>query len=248
MLKKSDNLRHILDAFTIKSKHHNVGGAKTMDSNEIILGAVKATASQVPILGPYFAELIGLAQSNVLNKRLQKWIDMIEAKLETLNGKINVLASDEFFVSVVQQATKCAMESYQDEKRRLFGNVISNAAHTTLAQDKQMMFIRLLNQNTLISIKLLSFLSEDHYNPDDYILRSGMLTTYIQPSQEKFLDYICQTDEDFSDHSYIRCLCNQLIDEGLIEEIDYSMPDHPKEIRKKRTTQLGDEFLHYIKD
>ena len=45
----------------------------------------------------------------------------------------------------------------------------------------------------------------------------------------------------------MRNLSTQLFYDGLIEEIDFSMSEYPQESRRKRTTDLGDDFLRFIK-
>lgn len=215
---------------------------------EIIISTVKATVGMVPVAGPYISEFISLAQNNVMNRRQEEWKTLVEEKLSRLQNRLDELSNDEFFVSVVQKTSSYAVQAYQAEKRTLFANVLYNAASVNIDQDKQMLFINLLEQYTILEIKLLDFLLVDRYNENDYEKQSGMFRTYTYPSEEKFLDYLAITDPGFSDGDYMLNLCGQLMRDGLIEEIDFGTPRRPNYIRKKRTTSLGDAFLAYIRN
>lgn len=218
------------------------------NAKDALLAAGKAAVSTIPVVGPFAAEFIGLAQDNVINKRLEEWIALVDAKLNVLQNRLDELSSNEFYVSVIQKATTYAMQSYEAKKRRMFGNVVYNAANVDLSEDKQMRFIALLDQYTLLGIKLLKHLSINRYHSENYVHHEGMMRTTSYPGTEHFLDYLRQADNDFSDSSYIRNICNQLIRDGLVNDIDYRTPEHPQYIRAKRTTELGDEFLAYIEE
>lgn len=214
----------------------------------IIVSTVKAAVGMVPVAGPFISEFISLAQDNVMNRRQAEWKTLVEAKLSRLQNRLDELASDEFFVSVVQKTSSYAMQAYQAEKRALFANILYNAASVNIDQDKQLLFINLLEQYTMLEIKLLDFLSVDRYNENDYVKQSGMVKSYTYPSEERFLDFLAKADQDFSDRNYMMNLCRQLMRDGLIEEIDFGMPQRPNYTRKKRTTTLGEAFLAYIRD
>lgn len=215
---------------------------------EIIVATVKAAVSMVPVAGPFISEFISLAQDNVMNCRQEEWKNLVETKLSRLQNRLDELSNDEFFVSVVQKTSSYAMQAYQSEKRALFANILYNAASVNIDQDKQLLFINLLEQYTMLKIKLLDFLSVDRYNENDYVKQSGMVKSYTYPSEERFLDFLIKADRDFSDREYMLNLCRQLMRDGLIEEIDFGMPQRPNCTRKKRTTALGEDFLAYIRN
>ena len=215
---------------------------------EIIVATVKAAVSMVPAAGPFISEFISLAQDNVMNRRQEEWKTLVEAKLSRLQNRLDELSNDEFFVSGVQKTSSYAMQAYQAEKRALFANILYNAASVNIDQDKQLLFINLLEQYTMLEIKLLEFLSIDRYNENDYIKQSGMTRSFAIPAEEKFLDYLIKADKNFNDRDYMINLCRQLMRDGLIEEIDFGMPQRPNYTRKKRTTSLGDAFLAYIRN
>lgn len=216
------------------------------DAKDILVTTGKAVVSTIPVIGPFAAEFIGLAQENVINKRQEEWMTLVNAKLTVLQKRMDELSNSEFFVSVVQKATTYAMQSHEAKKRELFSNIIYNAANVDISEDKQMRYIALLDQYTMLGIKLLEFLSSNHYREEDYVHHGGMVTTYTSPGGEFFLSFLEDADEDFSDSDYIRNICNQLMRDGLINDIDFRIPKHPQQIRAKHTTALGDEFLAYI--
>ena len=170
---------------------------------EIIVATVKAAVSMVPAAGPFISEFISLAQDNVMNRRQEEWKTLVEEKLSRLQNRLDELSNDEFFVSVVQKTSSYAMQAYQAEKRALFANILYNAASVNIDQDKQLLFINLLEQYTMLEIKLLEFLSINRYNENDFIKQSGMTRSFTIPAEEKFLDYLIKADCDFRVFSYV---------------------------------------------
>ena len=213
---------------------------------KVLIASAKGAISLIPWAGPFLAEFLDLAKENVMDRRQKEWMALVNDKFDLLQKRIDELSSDEFYVSVVQKTSYYAMQAYQEEKRALFANIIYNAATIDLEQDRQMLFIDLLNHYTLFAVKLLDFLSCSHYHEDDYIQSRGMSTCYTYPAEEKFFDYLRKANPDFSDSSYVAILYRQLMRDGLVEDFDFSIPQRPNHMRKKRTTALGDAFLDYI--
>lgn len=217
------------------------------DIKEAAMATVKGAVSNIPIVGGLFAEYIGLAQGKIADKRIIQWMDMVEEKLQKLHDNFEGLANDELFYSCIQIATTNAMRAYQTEKRQLFANAIYNTAQLDSDSDKKLLFLSLLDRNTLAGVKLLQYYSENHYHKDDYVHSSGMITTHTVGGTEYPTKSILQNNPEFkNDSDYVKTITAQLFGDGLISFVDFNTPESPERARRKRTTKLGDEFVAFI--
>lgn len=217
------------------------------DVKDTALATAKGAISGVPIVGGLFAELIGLAQDKIADKRMAQWMGMVEDKLQKLQDKLEALAEDELFFSSIQIATVNAMRSYQEEKRMLFANAIYNTAQLDLDSDKKLLFLSLLDRYTLTGIKLLHYYSQSHYQGESFTHKSELGITYATTGTEQPIKSILKDNPEFqNDSAYVKTLTEQLTSDGLIFPIDFNTPESPKQARRKRTTRFGDEFLSFI--
>lgn len=217
------------------------------DVKDVAMATVKGAISGVPIVGGLFAEYIDLTQDKIADKRMAQWINMVEAKLQKLQDDFESLTNNELFYSCIQIATINAMRAYQEEKQLLFANAIYNTAQLDLNSDKKILFLSLLDRHTLAGIKLLKYYSQSHYHEEDYIHRGGMVSSYTMPGTELPIKSILQDNPEFnSDTNYVKALSEQLMSDSLISLIDFSTPETPERAKRKRTLQLGDEFLAFI--
>lgn len=214
---------------------------------DFTLATVKGGMSSIPFVGGLLAEYIGMAQSKIVDKRTAQWQAMVDFQLQKLQGELDNLTESEFFFSCIQVATTNALRAYQEEKRQLFANTIYNSATLNLDEDKKMLFLSLLDRHTLAGLKLLKYYSENHYCKEDSIHRNSMETSYTISGTEYPTKSILENNPEFNnDSEYVKTLTEQLFGDGLISLIDFSIPEVPKQARRKRTTNIGDEFLKFI--
>jgi hypothetical protein len=216
----------------------------------VSIATIKGAVGYIPFVGTFLSEYIGLAQERIADKRIKEWIEMIECKIEKLNFDIKKLSQDELFFTALHIATNKAMNEYKKEKREYFANAIYNTVHITdISEEKKMVFLFLLEKYILSSIKLLRLFSENNYRESDYIEQRGMMVITTSPGQEKPIKYILEYITEFEGEAKLaKNLSTQLFYDGLIEEINFDMPEYPKQSRRKRTTSLGDDFLKFITD
>jgi len=119
---------------------------------------------------------------------------------------------------------------------------------------KKLIFLSLLDKYSLLALKVLKCYSDDNYekynnkvqreaNPNP----NNMMHTFINHGTEKPINYIIdEIPELEKERELAKTIANQLTDDGLIEPIDFNMPEHPQSIRRKRTTTIGDQFLEFI--
>lgn len=214
---------------------------------KIINATIKGSISEIPLFGSLFAEYYGLVQSNIEDKRMNKWKDMMEEKLQILQEQqysIKQLSTDELFYSCIRIATVDAMNCYQEEKRLLFANTIYNAAVLDIDADKKMLFLSLLDKCTLIEINLLQYYAESHYHKSEQ--SSSIISINIGRTEEPIKSILENHPEYKNDIYYVKMLSEHLISYGLVYFFDFENPESPEKARRKRTSQLGDEFLSYI--
>jgi hypothetical protein len=216
----------------------------------IAVATIKGAVSNIPFAGSLLSEYIGLAQEKIVDKRIKEWVEMVEEKIDKLQCDISKLANNELFFTALHIATNKVMKEYKREKRECFANALFNTAYIEdISEEKKMVFFFLLEKYTLSSIMLLRLYSENNYRESDYVERRGESITYTNPGQEKAIKYILEYIKEFEGEAeLVQNLTTQLFYDGLIEEIDFSMPEYPNQSRRKRTTSLGDEFLDFIKD
>jgi hypothetical protein len=215
---------------------------------DFAVATTKGAVGSIPFVGGLLSEYIGLVQEKVSDKKSQEWKTLVEERLGKVEVGIEELSEDEFFFSCFQTASLNAAKAYQTEKREMFANALYNSIELKdISEEKKLTFLNLLDKYTLGTIKLLKHYSLKHYNPLDYIRKSGMMTTTIHPGTEHPVKYILEKNPEFvGEGEYIRTMTTQLINDGLVRIIDWDIPVGPEQAREKKTTKLGDEFISYI--
>ncbi len=208
---------------------------------------VKGAVTSIPVLGGVFGEFINKAEQTTLEERRQEWIALVNARLDCLQKRIDEFSSNDFYVTIAQKTTALAYQAHSKQRREQFANMLANSfSGIDIDQDKQLMFIHLLDQLTPLSIKLLKHFSENHYQESDYVHGNSMHHVYIVPGTEHFLEYMTKVAPEFEDQQYTGNLIMQLVQNHLVTEIDFRVPASPERNQAKHTTSLGDDFLRYI--
>jgi len=222
---------------------------------KIIAATIKGAVGAIPVAGSILSEYIGLSNEFIASKRQKEWQDMVEEKLSKIESDMSELASNDFFYSCVQTATVGALKAYQVDKCKLFANALYNSyVIKDMANEKKLIFLSLLDKFTLLAIKVLKCYSEDNYEKyDNKIYRknnpnpNNMVRTTTYHGEEKPIAYIIdEIPELEKERELAKIIINQLQDDGLIEPVDFNMPEHPQSTRRKRTTAIGDDFLVFI--
>jgi len=220
-----------------------------------VIATVKGAVGAIPGIGSFLSEYINLTTEFIASKRLKEWQDMIEERLSSIECEISQIASDDFFYSCVQTATIGALKSYQTEKREIFANALYNSlVIPDLAEEKKLIFISLIDKYTLLTIKILKCFSEDNFQKyDDKVQKennpnpNNMVHTTISHGTEKPITYLIDELPELSNERQLaQTIVSQLTNDGLIEAVDFNMPVSPETNRRKRTTDLGDDFLAFI--
>ena len=222
---------------------------------KILVSTVKGAVGAVPVVGSLLSEYIGLSSEIIASKRQKEWQNMVEEKLSKIEDDISKISTNEVFYSCIQTATVGALKAYQKEKCTLFANALYNSyVITDMAEEKKLIYISLLDKYTLLAIKVLKCYSEDNYEKyDNKVYKehnpnpNNMMRTTVHHGTEKPITYLIdEIPELEKERELAQTIATQLQDDGLIEPIDFNMPEHPRSTRRKRTTTIGDEFLAFI--
>lgn len=224
-------------------------------SKEIIVSTVKGAVGAVPVVGSFLSSYMELSEKLIASKRLNEWQNMVEEKLSQIDSNISEIANSDFFYSCVQTATIGALKAYQNEKCKLFANALYNSyTISNIMDEKKLIFLSLLDKYTLLTIKVLKCYSDDNYEKYDKKTQreanpnpTNMMRITVNHGTEKPINYIIdEIPELEKERELAKTIVSQLADDGLIEPIDFYMPEHPQSTRRKRTTIIGDEFLEFI--
>lgn len=108
---------------------------------------VKGLISAIPALGGPAAELFGLVIAPPLEKRRNEWMNAIAQKITDLERKqagfkIEDLAGNQLFLTVVMQSTVAALRNHQKEKLDALQNAVVNTARgIDLEENLQLLFV-----------------------------------------------------------------------------------------------------------
>ena len=119
-----------------------------------------------------------------------------------------------------------------------------------MTDDKKLFYLSLLNDYTLSHIVLLKHFSQNHFDPDDDVVKGSMVTVYKNiGATEKPMKGIIECIPEFSDDTaFVKHLTERLVSDSLVQLIDFEMPVSKENARAKKTTKYGDEFLSFIEN
>ncbi|MDI6720668.1 MAG: hypothetical protein QMD46_13775, partial [Methanomicrobiales archaeon] len=130
----------------------------------------KAGLSLAPVLGGSLAEFFSMVIAPPIEKRREAWLVEIHSRLKLLENKvegfkIENLAQNEQFISILLYATQAAMRTHQQEKLDAFRNMVVNSAlRPTIDENLQLVFLNLVDRYTPWHLVILKFAD----NPRQY--------------------------------------------------------------------------------
>jgi hypothetical protein len=115
----------------------------------------KGAVGAVPVAGSFLSEIVDLLYRQPIEKRREDWLrDVADALFEIRKRQDDLtpehLAEDPRFITLLHRATEAAVRTHQEEKRRLLRNAVVSAAMPTAPDlDKQLYFLRLVEELTI---------------------------------------------------------------------------------------------------
>jgi hypothetical protein len=144
---------------------------------DVVHAIARAGFSAVPVAGGALTELLNAVIMPPLMKRKDEWIELIAQGLKTLeskveNFKIENLAQNEAFITIVSQASQSAIRNHQVEKLEALRNAVLNSAMPNAPdENEQLMFLGLVDRFTPWHLKILQCLHE----PKSFAVRRNIV-------------------------------------------------------------------------
>jgi len=136
-------------------------------TNDKLYNLLKGTIGVVPYAGSIAAEVFGIFVASPIDKRRQKWAELVISKLKELEEtktslNIDDLKENEEFISFLMEASEIALKSHQTEKINALRNSIGNYfKNDSLEFDKKISFLKVVEQITPTHLKILLFISKN---------------------------------------------------------------------------------------
>jgi hypothetical protein len=210
----------------------------------------KALLSAVPGLGGPAAELFDLIIKPPLEKRRAKWFEQIAQAVQRLEHqidgfKIENLAGDPQFVSILMQASMAALRTHQQEKLEALKNAVLNSALPTRPEDDmQFIFLQHVDSFTEWHLRILAFLQD----PRRVMTEQGTIDR-VHKGDESLQPYFNITFPQLRDHTWMRgYIVKDLVNRGLANPDYLGTRTNPQTLFAGHLTPLGTQFWHFIKN
>lgn len=134
----------------------------TKTISDSIHSFVNSCLSSVPCGGSFLSQLFTMVVPKIYNKRLQKWMESVSQRLNSLQVDIDHLKNDEDFITVLITTTRFAVQTLDKMKYEYLQNILLNAAaqDPTNAEEATTL-ARLVDELLTLEIKLLKLLVEN---------------------------------------------------------------------------------------
>jgi hypothetical protein len=124
----------------------------------IALKIAEAAISAIPIVGGPLSVLSELAEP--YSRRRQRWLEQLAEVVSELKDHVEDLSKpleeNDRFLTAVVHASQIAMGAHQEDKLRALRNAVRNSALKSAPDDdRQLMFLRFVDELTLSHIRVL---------------------------------------------------------------------------------------------
>ncbi|EOU1120044.1 hypothetical protein ACRTAF_002939 [Clostridium perfringens] len=216
-------------------------------SGDLVMAGVRGLASTVP----FVADLLNVVFSSPLEKRKDEWLIQLADGLEELRKqvgeqKLENLADNEEFQTIVLDATNIAMRTHQEAKRKALCNAcINTAKEIDISEDKKLVFVRLIDQLTEMDLKLLLYFENPlkrFEEKGETINTLGFGNGTIKGGVYKFFPKLKGQDE------FVENRIKNLYSLDLINNDSINSGMNLNEVYDPKLTELGREFINFIKE
>ena len=200
---------------------------------DVVVGVGKAVMAQLPGAN-FFIEAVDAIKGNVLQRRFDRWQELVNKRIETLEGTVrNNLGDNESFATTLIKATELASQT-NDIKVEYLANAVEYTASHPIQEDDLIILLNQIPRYTISHFKvLLYFQNPSAYNTKRENLLAG------SP-----LHYFYNRYPDF-DKSRATRVMNELFRDGLITTNSEGTAS-VSGINAKKTSELGDLFISFF--
>jgi hypothetical protein len=208
----------------------------------------KAVLSVVPVAGGPFVALFENIFTAPLNKRKQEWFEELASVVTEIQNKLidmtpEKLSQNEMFITAALQASQIAIRNHKKEKIEALRNALFNSVQPMAPdEDKQLIFLRLIDELTPWHLRLLGLLN----NPLKWMEKNGInnpnwgmggVSTVIEHCLPEL-----RGNRDFYDQ-----LVRDLQTGGLFGQGNYvHLTMTGRGMVESRTSAMGKEFISFI--
>ena len=111
---------------------------------DVVEVAGKTVLSAIPIGGALVTAVYDIVKGNVLQKRQNKWKEMIEERLSKLEVSLENLGENETFATMLIKTTELAMKTNKEEKLTYLADALEKSIIHSVDEDKLIMFMSFL--------------------------------------------------------------------------------------------------------
>ena len=197
---------------------------------DIVQGIGAAALAQVPFAN-FFMEAVEAIKGNVLQRRYEKWQQLVSERLAKLEeASRENLGDNEGFATTLIKATELAAQT-NEQKAEYLANAVEYSAKNTIEEDNLVILLNLIAKYTISHFKiLLYFQNPSAYNTKREILLAGSAMHYFY---NRYPDF---------DRDRANLIMNELFRDGLITSSSNGTVSSSG-MEAKRTSTLGDLFL-----
>lgn len=212
---------------------------------------LRAALAAIPFAGGAATEVFNAILTPPIEKRRTQWMENVSRAISTLSQSdaaiVERITGDEKFQSVLIQATWVAIRNHQQEKLDALRNAVLNSAEgTTVSVDRQLLFVRYIDE-----------LTPSHL----LVLREMIATQTTISNAESYQDLLDQLAPRMAvptTPTFFKLVCVDLQSRGLIR-ISRDVTDFPglfeqgRILREQHTegprllvTDLGEDFFSHV--
>lgn len=196
----------------------------------------KTALSVIPIGGVLATAIYDTVKGNVLQKRQEKWKFLIEDRLSKLETTLENIGENETFATMLIKSTELAMKTEKEEKLEYLANALLYTVEHSIDEDKLIMFMSYVEKYTVSHIKILNFFNNPKKFPNVNV-ENCIMGSPSQPLSQVYPEVSPLRD---------KCI-NDLYNDGLMNTQSINISMTAQGMVAKRTTQLGDDFLSFLK-
>ena len=199
---------------------------------DVVEATAKGVLSAIPYTSP-FLQAFDTIKTNVIQRRFESWKQRVDERLSKLEeSQKDAAFRDDCFATALMRATQMAAET-GEEKTVYLANAVQYVAENSISEDRMIIFLNCLQRYTVSHFLILKYFED----PSKYAVpgRSYWAGSMMTLFNDRYPDF---------DKSLQRIIMRDLFQDGF-SNTDSSGTMSGNGMLEKRTTMLGDEFLHF---
>lgn len=220
-----------------------------IDNKDLAHNIMRAGINLIPGVGGSLATVFETVFSAPIDKRKEEWLVSLAKTVDELceiveNLSLEKLSKDEEFVSIILQTSNIAIRMHEKEKLIKLRNAVKNSILIeNIDEIKKVIFIRIIDQVTLLHFRVLSFLSSPEYYIDEIKTKTEKSPNTITSTYYSSLSPVWDLtyDDIKSDNPLLDLIVSELKNYGLVNiNAMYEAP-----VNSSCITSLGKEFIRF---